>query len=92
MTIEEGEGRSAYVGKGVLNMEDLRRKKRLEKALRCPIPKQIIDQLGRMSTDWQRLPSQEKGLLYCEVFAQDEVMSAGEEVQGSLFCDSANVF
>lgn len=84
VTVGEGEGRSAYVSRDMKSVIESNRKNRMAKALRCSIPPGIFEELKRRAAEWDRLSSGEKGLLFCEVYGEDGVDTAIEEVQGTF--------
>ena len=45
VVLDEGMGRSAYLCPTRACLEEARRRKRLQKALRCPVPAQILAEL-----------------------------------------------
>lgn len=85
----EGHGRSAYVCKDLQSVQESIRHKRLNKALKASVPRDVQTTLEKMAREWDKKSDSEKGFLYCEVFGVDGVSSAVEELQlcGGAFWD-----
>lgn len=81
VTVGEGEGRSAYVSKDLKSVNESIRRKKLGRALKYGVPADAARELQDRAAAWDRLSAAEKGLLYCEVYGEEGVSSAVEEVQ-----------
>lgn len=77
----DGNGRSAYVSKDLASVDESIRRKRLGKALKHGIPLEVRKELVEKSREWESMSLEEKGMLYGEVYGQDSVLTAFEEVQ-----------
>ncbi|KAI0559581.1 YlxR-like protein [Gracilaria domingensis] len=78
----EGNGRSAYISKDYHSVTEGLKRKRLSKALRCPVPKHIGEELEKLARTWDSSPLCQRGLVYAEVYGTDGTCSALDEVQG----------
>ena len=47
LALDRGMGRSAYLCPAQACLEEARRRKRLQKGLRCAVPEALLDRLGR---------------------------------------------
>lgn len=81
VAFDAGEGRSVYISRSLRLVRESVRKKRLTRALKCAIPDHVILTLLESAEKWESLPVEEKGLLFCEVYAEEGVSPAVEEVQ-----------
>lgn len=81
VTVDEGEGRSAYVSKDLESVKECIRRKKLGRALKHGVSAEVARELHDRAAAWDRLSAAEKGLLYCEVYGEEGVSSAVEEVQ-----------
>lgn len=84
VTLDEGEGRSAYVSKDLESVTESLRRKRLNKALKAPVPEEIQQRLSDLAASWDRIPAAERGMLFCDVYATDALSAAVDEVQQSF--------
>ncbi|MFM7311585.1 MAG: YlxR family protein [Cyanobium sp.] len=51
LALDQGMGRSAYLCPTSACLEEARRRRRLQKGLRCPVPDSVLDRLGaRLAT------------------------------------------
>lgn len=81
VTFDKGEGRSVYVSKSLESVNESIRKKRLAKALKCHVPHDVQKEIIERATIWDGLSTKEKGLMYCEIYGEEGVSPAVEEVQ-----------
>jgi predicted RNA-binding protein YlxR (DUF448 family) len=51
LALDRGMGRSAYLCPSQACLEEARRRKRLQKGLRCPVPDALLDQLRSRLTE-----------------------------------------
>lgn len=58
MALDEGMGRSAYVCPRAACVEEARRRRRLQRSLRCTVPDSILDALDRRLSGDHALPSE----------------------------------
>lgn len=84
VTFNEGNGRSAYVSKDLQSVTSGIKRKKLSKALKMAVPREIQGRLTECAAAWDRVPPAEKGLLFCEVYGEEGISSAVEELQSSL--------
>lgn len=84
VTLDKGNGRSAYISKHLELVLQAVRRSRLERSLRCNVPLSIRDDLVKLAQHWNSLPEDSKGLWYCEVFGLNWMPVAVEQVQHSL--------
>ncbi|CAN8076797.1 unnamed protein product [Agarophyton chilense] len=80
--VGRGEGRSAYVSKDYNSVNECLRRKRLSKALRCPVPKNVGEELRTIARKWDTMPLCERGLVFAEVYGAEGVCAAVDEIQG----------
>jgi uncharacterized protein len=58
IALDQGMGRSAYLCPGPACVEEARRRKRLQRSLRCPVPDAILEALERRLSSGQAGPSE----------------------------------
>lgn len=90
VTFNEGHGRSAYVSKDLKSVTIGLKRKKLSKALKMAVPRDIQRQLIECAAAWDRVPPTEKGLLFCEVYGEEGIFPAVEEVQSNLFVEDSD--
>lgn len=57
LALDAGMGRSAYLCRQACCLEEARRRRRVQRALRCPVDDALLDALAqRLATAHQRLP------------------------------------
>ncbi|CDF39580.1 unnamed protein product [Chondrus crispus] len=76
-----GNGRSAYVSKDLASVNESVQRKRLARALKHGLPGEVKKELVDKAIEWERMSGEERGLLFGEVFGEDSVLAAVEEVQ-----------
>lgn len=84
ITLDDGNGRSAYVSKDKKYVKVAVNKNKLSRALKCSLPKHIGEELKRRAEEWSILSSTEKGLGYCEAYGEDGVVLPIDEVQEAI--------
>lgn len=87
VTFNEGYGRSAYVSKDLESVTTSLKRKKLSRALKMAVPHDIQGRLTECAAAWDRVPPAEKGLLFCEVYGEEGIFPAVEEVQSSLLVE-----
>ena len=58
IALDQGMGRSAYLCPGAACVEEARRRKRLQRSLRCPVPEAVLETLERRLSSGQAGPSE----------------------------------
>lgn len=84
IVVGAGEGRSAYVSKSVAAVHDARRMNKIGRSLRTRVPPEILDELEELAAAFADVDDSEKGMLFCDVYGVDAVLSTVDAVQMPL--------